>query len=85
MRIVYYNSLTQRKQLLDAATKLGETSSHDDFVNSSGKNTDGTKGRLTFEVYPELDQTKFKRMKLLGDKLKDNSITFEEVKEYLRE
>lgn len=59
---------------------------HDDFISSDGKTTDGNSGKLTFDIVPENTEQKQKMLlqKQLTDKLKNNTITFEELKELLR-
>ena len=83
MRIIYYNSLDDRKQKLKNLD-VGESLIHDDFLDENGEATDGTKGKLTLDVVISTPDPNFMRMKELRQKLKDDSITFNELKEYLR-
>ena len=84
MTVVYYKSKQEWIKAKKTANAKGESTIHDDFVDKDGKSTDGKSGRLTFAVKPAGDQTKFLRKKQLTKKLKDDSITFDELKEYLR-
>ena len=52
MNIQFYTSIVERKQLKKQATSRKETVLHDDFVDARGKATNGTSGRLTFDISP---------------------------------
>ena len=84
MRIEYYSNKEESIKLKKEANAKGESTIHDDFIDSNESLTDGKSGKLTFVVIPKPDNTKFIRRKKLQKKLNDNSITFEELKEYLR-
>ncbi len=84
MRIVYYNSKKERITELKKANEKGESAIHDDFLDVNGKVTDGNSGKLTFDILDNTPDPKFLRMKELRKKLQDDSITFKELKEYLR-
>ena len=49
-RIEFYSNQSQRKTLIDDALVLGESTIHDDFIDSNGNSTNGKSGRLTFDV-----------------------------------
>ena len=84
MKIKYYNSLDERKIILDEANSLGESMIHDDFLDSDDKPTDGTKGKLSLDIISNVIDPKFIREKELIEKLKNDTMTFSELKEYLR-
>ncbi len=84
MRIKYYNSKDERKTILDDANSLGESIIHDDFLDKDGNATDGTKGKLTLDVVASVPNPDFVRLKELNQKLDDDTITFDELKELLR-
>lgn len=84
MRIVYYGSPEEKKKLKLAANKLGESTIHDDFLDKNGKATNGNSGKLTFKILSSTPNPKFIRMKALRKKLKNDTMTFTELKEYLR-
>jgi len=50
MTIKFYTDKAQRKQLLLDGRNRGENMLHDDFINKQGNATDGTSGKLTFEI-----------------------------------
>ena len=83
MRIIYYKNKVEwknRKSLL----KSKESFIHDDFIDKNGNATNGNSGRLTIDIIPDVINPKIKRKKELRKKLKDDSITFNELKEMLR-
>jgi len=84
LTIKYYNSKTKWKKLKKEAIQRGESTIHDDFIDVNGITTDGTSGRLTFDIIPSTLDTELIRKKELNKKLKDDTITFDELKEYLR-
>ena len=48
--VQFYNTPSQRNALKQSANNIGESTIHDDFVDSNGNPTDGNSGRLTFDV-----------------------------------
>ncbi len=52
MTIEFYVSKTNRDILKNMANLRGESTIHDDFINSMGNPTNGNTGRLTFGVKP---------------------------------
>lgn len=83
MRIIYYKDKIDRKQKLDNL-KPKESMIHDDFLDKDNNPTDGNSGKLTIDIRTDVIDSKFFRMKELRNKLKDDSITFEELKEMMR-
>ena len=83
MRIIYYNSLQQKKEAKIAANLRGESTIHDDFINISMQRTDGTTGRLTFAVKPNPKPRKIKGLNELNQGLKDKSLGLMELQDLL--
>ncbi len=80
MRTVFYKTPAKRRSLVKAAEAKGETMIHDDFC--VGPNQEN---RLTFGVLPKPEpDPRAIRMKDLTAKLKDDTITFDEMKQLLR-
>lgn len=52
MRIKYYTTLAEKRQLKIDAHSRRESTIHDDFVDQQGIQTDGTQGRLSFDIKP---------------------------------
>ena len=89
MRVDFYSNATERQNYINAAVADGEIMVHDDFVDASGNATDGTSGKLSFETYekPTLSgdaAVRAARKIELEAKLDDDSMTFAELKELLR-
>lgn len=84
MIIKYYSNKIEWKKLKKEANDRGESTIHDDFLDVNNNPTNGQSGKLTFEIIPDVIDTKFIRRKELTKKLNDNTINFEEIKEYLR-
>jgi len=89
----FYKNQDERKQFLDDAHANRKEMIHDCFATydlSDLQNpikltdTDGSSGTLFFSSPVVRDQTKFKRLKVLRKKLKDDTINFDELKELLR-
>jgi hypothetical protein len=80
MREVIYRTKGEREEAIGVAEGQGEVLNHDDFsVGPAGEN------RLTFIVPdPDILDVRDSRLDTLRQKLKSDSITFEEVKELLR-
>ena len=76
MRVIYYNSLQQKKEAKKAANLRGESTIHDDFINISMQRTDGTTGRLTFDKKPNAKPRKIKGLNELNRGLKDKSLDY---------
>jgi len=78
MRSEFYRTQFQRKQFLDIATRNGETMIHDNFLPNGRK-------ELVFDILPP-DQPDPNRilLKLLLEKLQNNTITFEQLKTLIR-
>ncbi len=51
--ISFYNNPAQRDSLKNTAHNIGETTIHEDHIDSNGNPTDGNSGRLTFDVSPQ--------------------------------
>lgn len=84
MRVVYYNSLEEKKKLLLTANKLGETMMQDFYINTDGKHTDGKSGKLTFDKRVDVIDPDFIRKKELTQKLKITDLTIIELNELVR-
>ena len=84
MIIKFYKSISEKKSLIESQHNLGKSVIHDDFIDINDNSTDRFSGKLTFELIAQPDNTKHDRIKLLNSRLKNNSITFEELKELLR-
>jgi len=85
LRIVFYKSPKNARQLKTAAHALGESTKHQDFVDINGNPTDGKSGRLTFHVLPHIPPTPEEiLLELLLGKLKNNTITIEQLKTLIR-
>jgi len=83
--ILFYSDLSERKTLIDSIESQGKSILHDDFLDGTGKTTDGQSGKLTFDVIPDrIPTAKETRDKELIAKLKDDTITDSEVKEFLK-
>lgn len=50
MRVEFYDSEIEKRQLKIDAHSRGESTIHIDFIDRQGKQTDGTQGRLTFDI-----------------------------------
>lgn len=84
-RTEFYGSLRNKRIAKEAAHRLGESTIHDDFIDALGRSTDGTKGRLTFDIIPDIVKTpKEILLELLLGKLQNNTITFEQLKTLIR-
>jgi len=51
--IIFYNSKTERKNIISDQHSRGRSLIHDDFILANGRVTRGNEGRLTFEVIPQ--------------------------------
>ena len=76
MRVIYYNSLQQKKEAKIAANLRGESTIHDDFINISMQKTDGTTGRLTFAVKPNPKPRVRLGLNELNKGLKDKTLEY---------
>ena len=76
MRVIYYNSLQQKKEAKIAANLRGESMIHDDFINISMQRTDGTTGRLTFGKIPDSKPRKIKGLNELNQLLKNKRLDY---------
>ena len=76
MRVIYYNSLQQKREAKIAANLRGESTIHDDFINISMIRTDGTTGRLTFGVKPNEKPRIKLGLNELNKRLKDRSLDY---------
>jgi len=77
MRTVTYFTQRQRKTELELAHRSGETMIHDDFLVNSKQ--------LTFDILPDIPPDPNQILKeLLLEKLKNNTITFEQLKTLIR-
>ena len=83
MRVIYYKNKDEWKNRA-SKLKAKESFTHDDFIDKSGKATNGNSGRLTIDVISNVIDSKQARQKELRLKLNDDSITFNELKEMLR-
>ena len=83
MRVIYYNSLQQKKEAKKAANLRGESTIHDDFINISMQVTDGTTGRLTFGKKPNPKPRKIKGLNELNKLLKDKRLDLIELQDLL--
>ena len=52
-RIEFYRDIIQRDNLKQRANTIGESTIHDDFIDINGNPTDGTSGKLTFDIKPD--------------------------------
>lgn len=84
MTVKYYKSLEEKEQFKREALTRGESTKHNDFIDIDGKPTDGKSGRLTFEVLQTPDLTEFNRLKVLINKIKDDTATLSEMRELKR-
>ncbi len=83
MRVTYYNSLQQKKDEKISANLRGESTIHDDFVNISMVRTDGTTGRLTFDVKPNPKPRAKKGLNELNQLLKDRDLQYVDLLDLL--
>jgi len=83
MKIVFYNSLVQKKEAIIAAHLRQESKIHDDFVDISGNLTDGTKGRLTFGRIPDPVPRRRKGLNELNRLLKDKRLKYPDLLDLL--
>lgn len=83
MSIKYYSNKSEWKKYKKEANTKGESTIHDDFIDKSGNPTNGVSGRLTFGKIPEPDNTIFLRTKELKSKIKNRTISHDEVVEWL--
>ena len=85
LRILYYNTIREKLDLKNQANRVGESTIHDDYLDINNNPTDGTKGRLTFDVKPDqvLSPDEL-RLRELNRKLIADTITDLELREYLR-
>jgi len=85
VRIEFYDSPRQLRKLKRAANLIGESTIHIDYVDRLGNATDGQTGRYESGVIPDRPETPEEiLLKLLLEKLKNNTITFEQLKTLLR-
>jgi len=83
MRVIYYNSLQQKKDAKIAANLRGESTLHDDFINISMQVTDGTTGRLTFDKKADPKPRKRLGLNELNQRLKDRNLEYIELLDLL--
>ena len=76
MKVIYYNSLQQKKEAKIAANLRGESTIHDDFINISMQVTDGTTGRLTFGKIPDAKPRVRLGLNELNKGLKDKTLQY---------
>ena len=74
MTVVFYDGLAEKKTEIQKALALGQSLVHDDFIDSNSNPTDGTKGRLTFEIIIA-DQTEFNIVKTLKQKAESDTLS----------
>jgi len=85
LRTEFYNSRKQLKILTKAANQIGESTIHIDFINRQGKRTDGKSGRVEFDIKQDpTNKPEVILLSLLLDKLKNNTLTFEQLKTLIR-
>jgi len=77
LSIEFYQSMRQRKKIIQRLQAAGEILLHDDFL------PDGRK-RLTFETERIIPDPDFHLYKLLLGKLRNNTMTFEQLKTLIR-
>jgi len=53
MEIKFYHNPEEKKRLKQSANSRRMSTIHDDFVDEGNHKTDGTKGRLTFDIKPD--------------------------------
>lgn len=53
MTIKYYNTLAEKRQLKIDAYSRKESTIHDDFIDKQNNLTDGSMGKLTFDIKPD--------------------------------
>jgi len=82
MRVVFYNSLQQKRDAKDAAVLRGESTIHDDHVFQQLP-TDGTKGKLTFDRKSDVIPRQKKGLNELNQSLKDKNIEYIELLDLL--
>ena len=84
MTVKYYKSI-EEKNLIEGEYHLkGYRVSHNDFIDGNEKPTNGTCGKLTLIEDMPPDNTNLIQFKLLKKKLIQDTITFDELKKYLR-
>jgi len=85
MRVVFYSNLVRRNILIAIAETNGETTIHDEFLDSNNNPTDGSSGKLTFDIVTPTPMTpEFIRTKQLTVKIKAETATPTEIREYLK-
>jgi len=83
--VVFYRSRQQKRDATNQARLRGESTIHDDFLDRGGNQTDGSRGRLTFDIIPDVVKTPREiLLELLLVKLENNTITFEQLKTLIR-
>ena len=83
MRVIYYNSLQQKKEAKIAANLRGESTIHDDFINISMQRTNGTTGRLKVAKKPDPKPRKIKGLNELNKGLKDKTLEYMDLLDLL--
>ena len=84
-RIVFYSSIAQRDSIKATAYAIGESPIHDDFIDSNGDPTDGTSGRLTFDIIaPTVPDADDILLESLLPKVEAETLTLPEVNQFLR-
>jgi len=85
LSVEFYPSRRIKLRIISDHKALGETQKHDDYIDINGNATDGRSGRLTFEILPKLELTPVQiLLELLLGKLRNNTITFEQLKTLIR-
>jgi len=82
MRVIFYNSLQQKKDAKAAAVLRGESTIHDDHIFQQLP-TDGTKGRLTFDIKRDGPPRRRLGLNELNQQLKDKSIDYVDLLDLL--
>jgi len=84
IEVHFYRNKRNRQQIIEATHARRLQLIQDDFIDLNGNATDGTRGRLTVtDKLTEFTPEQILLQLLLG-KLKNNTITFEQLKTLIR-
>ncbi len=83
MREAFYTTPDERAAALAAARRVGEVMIHDDFLDAAGNPTDGTAGRLTFDVLPDNPPVRDTAREALRARIDDGTVTLDELAQAL--
>ncbi len=82
--IFFYDSIEQKKTIIELQESLGLTLLHDDFVDGRGNPTNGNSGKLTFDTYiPDSKTSRETLFDVTKEQIRTKSATADQIMDYL--